>query len=369
MQAWVNESKLILVLHFHQLSLQDHQLRRQVKEKERFVTEASLKLDYTPDNDLFTLYEFERRRNTLNGKVEVTGFTEAPRCRPIVCIANDPKPCGTYFDTTEKNYYYDPTKAASGECCLQPDCTEEQLNNGDQCGEQCPPSSCIPEDEDCQSSDCYVCEQFTREDGSVEDVYTLEILKTKTECFTVAKKEDPELGDLNVGITCGAHQNEFFGAVEENRDIGQLDCTYIRKGQGYTNNGGPNPPEDAGIVSGTLPCVFLQLLFCGCGPRDMFTFGLPAPKFPCRPGQGLTTCPATGLMEEPEVAQKPCKCPIICEDVPGRQDEVCDSFDPIAKAVLGEEADGFDLWAQFFTGPNNLGLGEPDVYEFNIFDV
>lgn len=91
----------------------------------------------------------------------------------------------------------------------------------------------------------------------------------------------------------------------------------------------------------------------------MFTFGFPSPKFPCRPGKGKDSCPMPAF-EDP-VAEKPCACPIICEDVPGRQDEVCDSFDAVANAVGYE--DGFDLWEAFFTSP---GSREADEYEIEI---
>ena len=69
-----------------------------------------------------------------------------------------------------------------------------------------------------------------------------------------------------------------------------------------------------------------------------------------------------------EVAEEPCDCPIICEDVQGQQAEVCDSFDPIAESILGEGYDGFDLFEQWFVTPNGLGTGEPNTYEFDIYD-
>ena len=121
---------------------------------------------YTPPDDIFALIEVERKRNTMNGKIEVDGFSLESRCRPNVCFSDDPKPCGVYTDSAEKNFYFDPEKAANGECCFRTEvdafpgltvCTEAQLAGGDQCGEICRPGVCLPESESCLSSDCIVC--------------------------------------------------------------------------------------------------------------------------------------------------------------------------------------------------------------------
>jgi len=319
---------------------------------------ASLLLEYSPPDDTSTFTEIQRWQYK-NGKVKVIGESTFPRCRPIVCIGPDPKPCAVYTSAADVNFYFDPEKADEGDCCFVPDCTPEEIENGKQCGELCKPGVCVPTEEGCVTSDCYECETY-----GGDEVYTLEDVRTEPVCFSVGRKEDDPPGPRNVGITCGYHTLPFFGAVEENRDLGQLDCMFFRQ-----DDAKELTSVDDGLLSATLPCVYLQLVFCGCGPRDMFTFGLPAPKFPCRPGKGKETCPLTGLMDEPEVAQKPCNCPIICEDVPGRQDEVCDSFDAIAELLedsLGKGADGFDLWEAFFVNPASLGSGEPDIYKFVI---
>lgn len=301
----------------------------------------------------------------------VEGISDTPSCRPIVCIADDPKPCAVYFSPEDdENFYFDPAKAANGDCCFAgniegyPDyrvCTKAELADGvSQCGEQCHPGVCRPNSPSCLSVDCIDCEQFQG-----DDVYRLESIMTAPVCFSATHK--PATADLparNVGIACSAHQVEFFGAVEENRDIGEIDCEVYRKGGDLSNNNG-------GLNSGGLPCVYAQLGFCGCGPPDMFNFDLPPPLVSCKQGKDLEPCPITFITGE--VSEEPCNCP-ICDDIPGRQSSVCDSFHVIAErlvqaGILATGSDGFDLWEQWFLSPNGLGSGEPEVYEFDIYDL
>lgn len=336
--------------------------------------EAEVILEYFPDDDTHVFTDIKRYRNPKNGKVSVKGVNTTPRCRPLVCIADDPKPCGVYNNFDDPNYYFDAQAEAGGTCCLvneenDPDCQKPQ-----QCGENCAPGACIPTEEGCRTAACYEC------DDTFGDVYGIADIQTKPICLKVGTKEagpnpnvERDLPERTVALTCGVHELPFFGAVEENRDIGQVECMFFRKPtvEGELTN------VDDGLNTGAFPCVFLQLLFCGCGPADMFTFGLLAPKFPCRPGEDLPTCPLTvfeGYIFEFEgaVADQPCNCPIICEDVPGRKAEVCDSFDFIGERLEAAGylapgfADGFDLF-EAFTQPEGFGSGEADRYEINIY--
>jgi hypothetical protein len=64
--------------------------------------------------------------------------------------------------------------------------------------------------------------------------------------------------------------------------------------------------EEGGLQTGVPPCQYLALAECGCGPSDMYTFGLPEPSSPCLPGSG---------------------CPILCEDAgPEYARKLCRSF-------------------------------------------
>jgi hypothetical protein len=50
----------------------------------------------------------------------------------------------------------------------------------------------------------------------------------------------------------------------------------------------------ASRLGANYPCQYLALAECGCGPPDMYTFGLPDPTGPCDPHIGT--------------------CPLLCED-------------------------------------------------------
>lgn len=211
----------------------------------------------------------ETKRSTiLNGSTVTSGANEKIDCRPKVCTESD------------ENCLIGDKRYEQG-CCAGPDCPVET-----KCGENClpPPKSCYltdPDNSTCIRSSCYTCKQF---DG--KDVYELQDFAWSVDCLEVGTAIRPENGETyKWAIVCGP---VIVGPkVEENRDLGEYQCLAARLGANYSD-------DDSGLLVGELPCQFIALVECGCGPSDMYTFGLPAPTGPCLPDGD---------------------CPFLCEDV------------------------------------------------------
>jgi hypothetical protein len=207
-------------------------------------------------------------RISSDGSLVTSGAMELILCRPKVCLESDEQ-CLVGDKTYEPG------------CCAGPDCPVET-----KCGEKCPkpPVSCYLNDPDnatCIRSECYTCNQS---DG--KDIYVLSDYVHSIDCLEVGTAIRPENGETyKWAIFCGP---VIVGpSVEENRDLGEYQCGAVRLGANYSDDHG-------GLLVGEFPCQFIALAECGCGPSDMFTFGLPEPTGPCLPEDG---------------------CPFLCEDV------------------------------------------------------
>jgi hypothetical protein len=118
------------------------------------------------------------------------------------------------------------------------------------------------------------------------------------DCLHVGTSIRPENGETyKWAILCGPIVE---GAKpQENRDYGEYQCLSLREGAGFSD-------EDGGLVGSTLPCQYIALAECGCGPSNVYTFGLPEPNGACQPDGG---------------------CPFLCEDVGIRYAQnLCRSF-------------------------------------------
>jgi hypothetical protein len=71
------------------------------------------------------------------------------------------------------------------------------------------------------------------------------------------------------------------GIPEENRGVGEYQCGASRLGAYFFYDHGS-------LEAANYPCQHFALAECGCGPPDMYTFGLPNPTGPCDPHIG--TC-------------------------------------------------------------------------------
>jgi hypothetical protein len=222
--------------------------------------------------------EIKKFRQGVTGEEFVEGRLDDLACRPIACMSDsDPKPCAVYHGEAEKNYFFDYEKMLSGECCLLPDCTQEQIDNGDQCGEQCfqPSKSCIIPS-GCLSPDCMECAL----DEYGEDIYSITHRARDYFCMTTGTRTDEEYGTWDWAVICGKNAVAFEGGVEENRAVGEIDCHAVRYGENLSFQVG-------GLATHLVPCQFLSLLTCQCAPDDVFTFGLDEPLCPCQKGKLL----------------------------------------------------------------------------------
>jgi hypothetical protein len=228
-----------------------------------FPTAISVKTVHTSETD---------------GASVTLGMFEQIFCRPIVCLESDAN-C-----VVGKSY--------------SPGCCPGYCPNQTTCGEQCspPPESCSlkdPNNKTCIQSGCYTCNQY---DG--EDIYHLQDYAFSIDCLEVGTAVRPENGQsYKWAIFCGP---VVVGpVVEENRDLGEYQCGAARQGANFSDVNG-------GLLSALPSCQYAALAECGCGPSDMFTFGLPAPAGPCLPDGG---------------------CPILCEDAgPAYARNLCRSF-------------------------------------------
>jgi len=193
------------------------------------LIKASVKYTYTPENDFPQAADYKSYCYEDAGRGMVEGFNTEMSCRPQLCLP-EPKQCRVIFDNTDPNYYFDPEEAfdPNSGCCVTDDgnCTEEN-----QCGEQCflPPDSCFVTDptspDPCITSDCYTCNNSTN--GTV--LYVLGDLIANAVCLSTGNAKTDDGQDYKWAILCGEQTNAFPGHVEENRDIGEVDCIALRQ--------------------------------------------------------------------------------------------------------------------------------------------
>jgi hypothetical protein len=119
---------------------------------------------------------------------------------------------------------------------------------------------------------------------------------------------------------------------EENRDFGDYQCGALLLGANLSD-------DDQGVQAALFPCQYLALAECGCGPPDMYTFGLPDPTCPCDPTNGT--------------------CPLLCEDAgPTYARNLCRAFPGNISYWEGQNV--FNIT---FFNENVMG----DEYEFDIY--
>jgi len=215
--------KLIIILPFLPAAL------AQAFGNKAGLIKAAVNFVYAPGNDypsstVGQSYCYESENRDL-----VEGTITRLSCRPLICL-EDTKPCLVRYDTTEDNFYFDPEGALDPDsgCCLgtEANCTEEN-----QCGEQCPlpPDSCSETNADaaepCLSADCYTCNNSTN--GT--ELYSLQEQVLDIVCMSAGKAKTDDGQDYKWAIICGKHTKEFFGNVEDNRDIGDIDCLAMRQ--------------------------------------------------------------------------------------------------------------------------------------------
>lgn len=237
---------------------------------------ASVKyLEYQGSGGFAQGMRAETRRR--EGAWITSGTSEGIRCRPKACLESD--------ESCVVGRTYDPG------CCAGADCPNET-----KCGDQCPnpPESCYlknPSNKTCIQSECYTCHQ----DGGT-DMYNLTDYAYAIDCLEVGTAVRPENGQTYKWVIYSGPV--ILGpVVEENRDLGEYQCAAGRLGANYTDGHG-------GLGAFTYPCKFIALAECGCGPPDMYTFGLPDPTGPCVPGGG---CPFLGEDAGPQHARNLCR--------------------------------------------------------------
>jgi hypothetical protein len=216
----------------------------------------------------------------VGGSPTTSGVVEVIGCKPTPCTESD------------KNCLTDERVYVPG-CCAGPDCPNET-----KCGEMCPkpPESCYlndPANLTCLQPECYTCNLVDGEVG-----YVLTSLAYAVDCLHVGTSVRPDNDETyKWAILCGPMVSGF--RVEQNRGKGEYQCAAVRLGANYSD-------DDGGLMGATLPCQYIALAECGCGPADMYTFGLPAPTGPCLPDGG---------------------CPILCEDAgPKYATNLCRAF-------------------------------------------
>jgi hypothetical protein len=215
----------------------------------------------------------------INGVLVTSGALEVINCDPTACQVSD-------------------VSCAVGELYAHGCCAGEDCPNGTRCGEMCPtpPESCYltdPTNTTCMRSECYTCQQ---DNGS--DIYKLLDYVYEIDCLEVGTDIRPENGQTyKWAIYCGP---VILGpVVEENKDLGEYQCGAARLGANYSDDNG-------GLLAPGAPCQWYALMECGCGPSDMYTFGLPDPTGPCLPDSG---------------------CPFLCEEAgPAYARELCHNF-------------------------------------------
>jgi hypothetical protein len=113
-----------------------------------------------------------------------------------------------------------------------------------------------------------------------QPAYTLRDFVYEIDCLEAGTAIRPENGQTyKWAIFCGP---VVLGpVVEENRDMGEYQWGAARLGANYSDDNG-------GLFAATSPCQFTSLAECGCGPSDMYPFGLLNPAGPCLPEGG---CP------------------------------------------------------------------------------
>jgi hypothetical protein len=195
-----------------------------------------------------------RHNPAMDGGLITSGVLENTNCKP--------KPCTESDENCALDVTYKPG------CCVGANCTNET-----KCGDRCPDDACRltdPSNTTCATSGCFTCEEVNGDAGYVLNDFAFSI-----DCLEVGTAIRPENGQTyQWAIVCGP---VITGPkVEENRDYGEYQCASLRSGANYSHSNG-------GVIGSTLPCQFIALAECGCGPDDIYTFGLPAPTGPCLP--------------------------------------------------------------------------------------
>jgi len=215
-------------------------------------------------------------------------------------------------------------------CCFVANCTSEV----GQCGNKCPdlplglPCHQVdPTNEKCRNAGCYTCDKVNG-----EDIFKLTEFVFQISCLsggTAVRQENLE--SYEWAILCGP-----VSAGEQpelNFDQGEYSCVAFREGAGYSYT-------DGGVGGTFIPCHFIQLGECGCGPADVFPFGLPPPN---------KTCASAA------------DCRFLCNDAgPRLANTICDAFD----GIEWWEGQNF-MEADLFAGNTieaGRGAGELDIY-------
>jgi hypothetical protein len=242
-----------------------------------------------------------------NGSRITSGAVELIKCRPAVCTESDENCL-----TADKLY--------RPGCCAGPGCP-----NATKCSDNCPkpPDSCSltdPDNATCIRSSCYTCSQV---DG--KDEYVLTDHAWAVDCLEVGTATRPENGETyKWAIFCGP---VIAGPIaKENRDLGEYQCAAARLGANYSDEAG-------GLLVAEIPCQFIALAECGCGPADMFTFGLPDPAGPCPPNG---------------------TCPFLCEDAGGvvHARNLCRAFPGNISWWEGRNAFNFSMFWENLMAPD-----------------
>ena len=215
-------------------------------------------------------------------------YAEARRYRPkgstniitegafgeILCVA---LPC--FENSTD----CDPAgKAYVPGCCLGQNCSKE-----DWCGKDCPvmPEACRLEDitDNCRSSECYTCDKGP--EG--EELWYIHGISNKVDCIATGTKINEADGmKYDWAILCGPVEESDYGEMS-NSAPGEYTCIAFRKGKNIFS-------EDVGVISLSIPCQYVQLLECGCGPLDVHPWDLTPPTHPCSPGDCRFLCSDAG---------------------------------------------------------------------------
>jgi hypothetical protein len=214
----------------------------------------------------------ENKKGSFFGKEAdtTTGAARSVNCKVKSCTANGTN-CAAGRD-------YEPG------CCLGGSCPGET-----QCGDACPkpPESCYRTDPDnltCTRSECYTCNAV---DG--QDMYELSDVVLNINCIHVGTSIRQSNGQTyKWAILCGPMEGTSSSSSSAQSNVSTQDyrCLAARQGAGYSD-------ESDGILTDTLPCHYIALAECGCGPAGMDTLGLPEPA---------ATCPANGT------------CPFRCDE-------------------------------------------------------
>ena len=233
-------------------------------------------------------------------------------------------PCKYKYEDCIYSYgnFYEPG------CCLGDDC-----NPSDKCGATCPRKRnvCYPAYEGCHDASCYDSERGPN--GEVIYQYTsisynLNCLRTGV-AIGFNDKDDQIERVYKWAIGCGYIVHG--GSEWANLAPGEYACIAVRSGEGITKT-----------ISQYVPCQFIQLGECGCGPEDMHTYGFPLPNETCRTKED---------------------CPYLCGDAGEEEAKtLCEAF-PGIEWWEGENP----LYQDLFTDPDEEYLYGNVTIEIDIY--